>query len=232
MDILNGKKILIIAPHQDDEVIGCGGLIGYAIDHDSSVEVVHVFAGSTGIATKPNGEETIRIRTLEAQAAAEEIGFTLLPNLGFEDRTRPSEVAIQESLIDVIRSSRPEIILLPHAEESDAEHSLVSRVGKEAAWLASANIETKANLKLTPPVKVVLYYSVWSPIATPALYLDITKYAKLKRRALAHYGSQMDETSWLDGSLGINQYWGTKIQSNGYVEVFGCNPIELGGNNG
>lgn len=229
MELLNNKKILIIAPHQDDETIGCGGLIGYALQHGSKVEVVHVFAGSTGIAHLANGTATSSVRAKEAQKTANEAGFVLLENLGFLDRTHPSEYQVQSALINVIRHSQPDIILLPHVNESDIEHAMVSRVGKEATWLASANIETNQTIASIKPVELVLYYSVWTPIHSPRLFLDITKYVDLKRRMLAHYTSQMNATSWDVGSIGSNAFWGTKLQTEGYVEVFDCEPISIGG---
>ncbi len=229
MKLLQNKKILIVAPHQDDEVLGCGGLIAYAIEQGSTVEVVHVFAGTTGISYLPNGEQTSTARRKEAQAAADDMGFTLYKDLGFVDRTNPSENEVQRALINVIRRSSPDVLLLPHADESDVEHAMVSRVGKQAAWLSAAHIETGSEDASIRALDAVLYYSVWTPLSSPTLYLDITNFIDKKQRALSKYVSQMEATSWEHGSIGINAYFGTKLLAKGYVEVFDSEPLDLGG---
>ncbi|MFQ3611471.1 MAG: PIG-L family deacetylase, partial [Fimbriimonadales bacterium] len=47
------QRLLIIAPHPDDEVLGCGGLIAEAVRQGSAVRVVAITAGDgfSGAAT-------------------------------------------------------------------------------------------------------------------------------------------------------------------------------------
>ncbi|MDD3999043.1 MAG: PIG-L family deacetylase, partial [Candidatus Shapirobacteria bacterium] len=78
-------NVLVIAPHHDDEVIGCGGLISLLVSKGYNVSVVHVFNGSSGVAER-SSKVSQKVRHVEAVAASKIAGFTLIPNLNFDDR--------------------------------------------------------------------------------------------------------------------------------------------------
>ena len=219
------KKILIIAPHQDDEIIGCGGLICYLKEKKFDIYVCHVFKGNTGI-DGISAEECQKIRQEEAFSVANYLGFKLLENLNFDDRGNTSKYELQEKLIYLVRDISPDYLLLPHANETDYEHKLVSIVGRESAWLALTNIKQRnlinnLNLKMQ-----VLYYEVWENISNGKLCLDISKYIKEKENALLLYKSQMG-SGWLNGAIGRNAYRGSTLLNHGYCEVFNFEKMNM-----
>ena len=61
----NSKNVLVIAPHHDDESIGCGGTIALLTSKGYSVSVVHVYEGSSGVRSR-YGSEAKSIRTQES----------------------------------------------------------------------------------------------------------------------------------------------------------------------
>lgn len=68
-------RILILAPHADDEVLGCGGLICRRVSEGHSVDVV--IAASGGVKHRHlNSPATLTARRLELQRAAEILGVT------------------------------------------------------------------------------------------------------------------------------------------------------------
>lgn len=215
------KKILIIAPHQDDEVIGCGGAILYFKERGDTVYIQHVLAGDSGI-PGVDSEQCRKIREEEAGKAAAFLGSILLPNMGFCDRKYRFKEQLQNKLIGTLRQIRPDILFLPHRQESDLEHKIVSKIGREAAWLAYVGQD------LSVETPMVLYYEVWSSITGAQLYLDITPYVEQKKRALALYSSQM-KTGWIEAALGRNSFRGTTLNQGGYCEVFTFDKLNLGG---
>lgn len=214
-------KILIIAPHQDDEIIGCGGAIFYFRERGDTVYIQHILAGDSGI-PEATPEQCRKIRDGEATRAAEFLGSVLLPNMGFCDRRYRFEEQLQDKLIGTLRQIQPDILFLPHREESDLEHRIVSKMGREASWLAYAGQGPSAK------APKVLYYEVWSNITGAQLYLDITPYIERKKKALSLYRSQM-KTGWLEAALGRNAFRGTTLNQGGYCEVFTFDKLELGG---
>lgn len=219
------KIVLVIAPHQDDETIGCGGTICKLINKGYNVKVAHVFLGTSGVpGCSPHESSEIRVR--EAQTAARQGGYEVLDNLGFIDRNRARDHELQPHIIRLIRSVKPDLVFAPHSGETDYEHRLVSSAVREAGWLAAAAIfpELGAHLEHAPRT---LYYEVWKNIEHPTVISDITNYQDIKRGMLADFSSQMSQTSWIEGSLGRNQYRGTTTIGRGLVEVFECAGIPI-----
>ncbi len=92
------QRLLIVAPHPDDEVLGCGGLIAEAVQQGIPVRVVYLTAGDafTGAATllsrsTPDSQDYLALgtqRIAEANAGAKALGLSPddLVFLGFPDR--------------------------------------------------------------------------------------------------------------------------------------------------
>ena len=64
--IPENKKILVIAPHPDDETLGCGGLLIQAADNNCNIHILSLTSGS------PTEQEK---REAELQLAANQIGI-------------------------------------------------------------------------------------------------------------------------------------------------------------
>ena len=213
----NNKSVLIIAPHQDDEVIGCGGTIYRLIERGYEVRVVHVFLGTSGVAGV-RGAQSHAIRHAEAEKSAQIGGYTILPNLGFTDRDRSRDNEIQQALITVIRQQNPAVVFIPHKHETDYEHKLVATEAREALWLAA--VDSVGDLPALTAVPRAFYYEVWKNISRPSVICDITTVKHIKRDMLAAFASQMECSGWLEGSLGRNAYRGVTVAGEGYYEVF------------
>ena len=212
------KKILTIAPHHDDEIIGCGGTLALLNNKGYNANVVHVFNGSSGVFGSA-GKEAEKLRYEEAERASKVLNFTLLPTLPFNDRHEGNVVEVQNALIKVIRAVRPSIVFAPHINEKDFEHQIVAKASWEATWLAATSNFPELGNPIDP-VKVFLGYEVWTPMIAPNLYFNITDYEFLKAKALGKYESQVKNTDWVGGSLGLNRYRGTTLKGFGLAEVF------------
>lgn len=224
---MDNKTVLIIAPHHDDEIIGCGGTLLALTEQGYEVFVQHVFEGSSGI-LNTKGKQSVDLRTLEAEQAAKIGGYKVLPNLGFKDRTENQITPISLKLIDTFRKVRPTIVFVPHDDEQDFEHQVVTKAGWEAQWLATTTNFLKPDQKPSTSVALYLGYEVWRPIAVTGTYFDITRFVEKKKELLAAFESQMNLTSWIDGSLGLNAYRGTMLQGHGYAEAFTVRNISSG----
>jgi len=221
----NMKTILIIAPHQDDEVIGCGGTMAKLIQDGCDVLVVHVFAGTSGVANV-NERESRRIRMAEAKASAAIGGYKLLPCLGFKDRDRSRDSQLQSAIITVLRQVKPDVIFIPHKLESDYEHRLVAIEAREAAWLAASDIAPDDGKPLAAMSRI-FYYEVWKNIDKPTVLSNIDNFVAIKREMLRVFSTQMDGSGWVEGSIGRNAYRGVTTAGNGYFEVFETESIAI-----
>lgn len=211
-------KILVIAPHQDDETIGCGGTIAKLIHKGHQVCVLHVFEGCTNFLDH-GAEETINARTKEVKQCADTLGFELLDNLGFKDRTFPPTDQLVSRLIQVFHLHKPNMVLVPHEGESDKEHQLVNFACTEALWLSKIP-DFKGAVDYNKVNSALIGYEVWTPITKPNLIVDISEFSEIKRQAIRTFKSQLINNDWEEGSLGLNAYRAVTHTGKGHAEAF------------
>src|SRR5262249_55735949 len=106
------ETILVVAPHPDDEAIGCGGMICLHRRRGESVHVVFLTSGERGLPDTP-AEVVIALREEEARAAGKVLGvsgidFLRLPDLGVGEHIEQGA----ELLRKVLEARRPNLIYL------------------------------------------------------------------------------------------------------------------------
>lgn len=155
--IANQKSALIIAPHQDDEVLGCGGLIAYKREHNLSVDVVFVTDGSASHHWHPNFQsgELIPIRREEALTAssilgvdAEKIHFLNKPDNQLRLLNPTERQNTVEELAKILESCQPEEVYVPHRQDRIKDHEITYELVQEAINLSGIQVE-------------VLQYPIW-----------------------------------------------------------------------
>lgn len=149
--INSSDRVLIVAPHPDDEAIGAGGVIRYCVEHKIPVEVVVMTDGDTGngIAVERHNESVNAMNVLGLNS--ENITF-----LGYRDGSLPSLLNqnwnynkpyhahgminntnypfsyqknasfcganVALNLEDIICNFKPTIILYPDSEDEQIDH--------------------------------------------------------------------------------------------------------------
>lgn len=183
-------KILVIAPHPDDEVLGCGGTIKKHTTTGDEVSLCVVTKAYTPDWT----EEFIENRQKEIEASNKVLGIKKLYNLDFP--TVKLDGVLQKNLNDsiakVVKEMAPDTVFIPFAGDINKDHKLVS----EASLVA---------LRPKPggSIKKVFYYEVlseteWSKPAQkiedvfiPNYYEDISDYLNDKLKAMKCYKSEV-----------------------------------------
>lgn len=202
------NKILIIAPHQDDETLGCGGYIRKNIDDGHSVSVLFITSGWSGIKNKRvSNNIKEKIRESEAIESGRILGISKLIFLRKDDRSIYADKTLLFDMVKTIQIIQPDIILSPHEDDADFEHKVINKLTKEAVWLAK---EGALITKLSPAknLKEILFYEVWTPIKKPTVYIDVTKYIDLKIKALMQYKSQLQQKDYITMISGLNMFRG------------------------
>jgi LmbE family N-acetylglucosaminyl deacetylase len=176
-------RILIIAPHADDEVLGCGGLIARRVREGHDVEVAVVTMGDVhlGGVVKSTAER----RREELARAASILGIpepaVLFP--GYENRLDTLPRIDLIGRLDGLVAGRDQVFL-PYASHHQ-DHRLVHDAG-----LAALRSRGRPG-----PSLVALYeypYVGWPPEPVPGghYYVDVGGVLDVKRTALLAYGSQ------------------------------------------
>lgn len=174
-------RALVLSPHIDDDVIGCGGCLRKHVEAGDEVMSVY-FADCT--------EE----RILEAKEANSVIGFSRMEFFEYPSKTLRSRKELPERLFSIIDSYRPEIVYLPSFLDRHNDHLAVNHL------LSLYYISRKRDL-------TVCAFEVWTTFV-PNLIVDITSVIEKKKEALSSYKSQLAWNNWQDAAISLNRYRG------------------------
>jgi LmbE family N-acetylglucosaminyl deacetylase len=202
-------NILVIAPHPDDEVIGCGGTICLHADRGDRVVAVFLTSGELGL-KQVSRETAWAIREREAKAAASILGLAGTIFLRLPDWSVGQHVSAGAALLKpILKRERPELVFLPHPKEWHPDHQ------------AARPLLQRALRGAKPPTSPVLRtYEVWTPFAAGEEVHDISKVMRRKLRALRSHRSQLAEFDYLAAVQGLNQFRGALSGKCRYAEVF------------
>ncbi len=132
------SPILILAPHPDDEALGCGGLITRLCREVNPPHVAILTGGGgslRGHSDMPE-EEVIKARRQLTLNSARELGLpeSNIQFLDFVDgylSEQPKEEI--EKLKELIKEVNPQTILVPHSGEGWPDHLAVRQIGLDMA---------------------------------------------------------------------------------------------------
>jgi len=169
------RRVLCVAPHADDEIFGCGGMLAFHAARGDAVRVVVLTDGSQG---DPSALEADieAVRREESRRAGAELGvtdhrFLKLPDGGLAGRP---------DLVEVVRAEledfAPELVYGPSPQEMHPDHRATSH-----ALLAA--------LASRPDCRVHLY-GVNAHVTAGVLY-DTTPFWETKQGAIRCFESQL-----------------------------------------
>ena len=205
------KRILVISPHPDDEVIGCGGTLAKYISKGSQIEIIFLTSGEDGIKGK-NDLETMQIREQESREVEKFMGFRYIEFWREKDGAFTVTRELVQLLMKRIQDYNPDEIFVTHENEQHRDHKQASRLVFETVL--------KMPSHLTKPL--VWMYEVWTPLQHMDRIEDISEYVEVKRKAIQTYKSQCTVMNVEEAVLGLNRYRGEMHSWPGgnYAEVF------------
>lgn len=206
--ITTTDRVLAIAPHQDDESIGCGGMLSVWARAGAATGVLWVSATTTG--------ETVGA---EARDAAAALGLSWFEGIGEPPVGLTEERRNLLSVVAGIRRFRPTVLLVPHDDEDDRQHRVVSALAQEAEWIAAYEVDEEAGTPLPARPRLVLGYEVWTPLRRPTTHVDITSAVAAKRAAITCYASQQEIVEFAEAALSLNRYRGLMSGTGDHAEA-------------
>lgn len=198
---LLGERLLVLAPHPDDEVIGCGGLIAIHAEEKRDVRIGIVTDGTEATSATPDRAAYRDRREAEAITALGRIGVSpeQITFLRFPDRrVAESQVEIGARLRELLRSDRPDLIALPSPAEVHPDHVALARTFCE---LIARDPDLAAELGFAR----IAFYEVSHPIR-PNTIVDISGVAERKYAAIADHVSQLEVRDYISYARGLNAY--------------------------
>ena len=188
-----GNRVVLLAPHIDDETIGAGGVLMKHAGAGDRVAIL-TFADCT-----PE-------RVAEGKAAGALLGahrqeFLPFASRGLLDRTEPAE-----ALGRFLDEERPDLIYAPSLYDRHTDHVAVNVLLARRTRMHALN-------------SMIYGYEVWSTL-TPNVAVDISAEKDRKTRALACFVTQNRANDWSDAALSLNRYRGVTTGAGAYAEAF------------
>jgi LmbE family N-acetylglucosaminyl deacetylase len=122
---VKAERVLIIAPHPDDEVVGCGGIILKYLNQGAKVTIVVVTNGEYG----NFAQESInrQIECTEAWSGHQNIDICF-----WEQEDSHIESTVINNYVDIIREICPHVIYVPWFMDRHIDHFMVNSFLKKA----------------------------------------------------------------------------------------------------
>jgi LmbE family N-acetylglucosaminyl deacetylase len=219
------EQILVLAPHMDDETIGCGGTLALHAQRGARITVVFLTDGRNGSGEvnilygeerERKQRELVELRTTEARAALQRLGIDRMICLDAEDGALDKCDWVAEKLREVLLKHQPEIVYLPFYLEEHPDHRAVSRILLDAVAGTSLQFQCMG-------------YEVWTPLF-PNCLVRIDSTIDIKKQALQEYRSQLQQCDYLHAGIGLNAHRSAGLVNppgfqGGYAEAFYATPL-------
>lgn len=212
------KRVIVLAPHPDDEVIGCGGTLLNHKRNGDRIFIVYLTTGEVFLRDKEQYEKKVVVRKSEAKSVCDKGNFEFLYWSNIQARSiRDNYINLQKDIIKIFQYVRPNYIYIPNEEEKDTDHSITNSLSKESYWLSQAVNE---NNIINSVNSLVYSYEVWSPLNKIHKYVDISSYIDKKLELIKLYASQIEGINYAEGIKGLNQYRSVFACGSGFAEAY------------
>jgi len=198
-------RVLVLAPHPDDESLACGGTLALLSDGGARITVVAATDGEASLSAGVPAGELAHRRRAELRAAASLLGITDVRFLGHPDTgLHAVRGALAAQLADLLTTLRPEVVMLPWAGDDPGDHAALN--------LALADGGVPADVEIWGA-------EVWTPLPLNRL-VDISAVLDRKRAAIAAHTTAHGAFE-LDALLGLNRYRSIAgLRGHGHAEAF------------
>lgn len=195
------KKLLVFAPHPDDETLGCGGTIAKKINEGYEVLIVfltdgrHTLSKLFDIHSDPTPDELSEIRKKEAIRATKVLGVRE-KNLLFFDfvdgMLGENEKEAQEK-VDKILVENPDIaeVYFPYENDYHCDHRVTSRIVRNSIKKLRPSVIRYKYTTMRMHARVgLLIDRFFNLFRNNMLYVDVSELIPLKIAAMQEYRSQ------------------------------------------
>jgi N-acetylglucosamine malate deacetylase 1 len=188
--IYTGKRVMVVAPHPDDEVLGVGGTIAKFFAQGAEVFVLMVSGHLPPLYSRDDYEKTVS----EAHAAFNILGvskskFLEIPATMIGDQPLHE---VNSKISEIVNGFNPHIVLCPYPDRH-VDHRLVF----DSVMVATRPVGVGRDIEIVAAYET-LSETHWNaphiePNFTPNWVVDISEHIEKKLNALRCYQSQISE---------------------------------------
>jgi len=199
---VRAASALVLAPHYDDEVLGCGGLAAQLAAAGAAVRVLFLTDSGGGAEAVADREAYRRRRREESARVCEILGLAGCDHLDLPDGALEHHLdAAVEGIRRAILTQRPELLLVPSPLEVSRDHrAAFAALHRLLSPLRDGHPDQE-------PLRGarILLYEVNHP-AYPDLLVDVGPERETLERAMAAYASQEERHPYWNAGLGLRRF--------------------------
>jgi LmbE family N-acetylglucosaminyl deacetylase len=187
------KKILVIASHPDDEVLGCGGTIAKYVKSGADVQIAFL---ADGVNSRIGDKESLKQELIQrrdcAQKACKILGVTQIIFCDFPDNEmdKVSLLTITRKVEELIGNFSPDTIFTHHIGDVNVDHQLTHKA-VVTACRPQIGKSVRNIFTFETPSSTEWQFPHSAPIFAPNCFIDITSTLDLKLKALDAYAFEM-----------------------------------------
>jgi LmbE family N-acetylglucosaminyl deacetylase len=218
-----GERVMVLAPHPDDETLGCGGTVRLLVEAGKAVRVLFLTSGGKGdpspeASARPGGEAGYSLmREREAEKALRVLGVSGYEFLRYPDRGMYEHYQdALERILGRVNDFAPDTIYAPSMVELNPDHRAAADLSMEIQkrYLPHPAGSGDRAVPLT-----LVFYEVTTPLR-PNVLVDITPVHRRKKRAVKRYRSQLKVMDYLAHIDALNTIRAVTLNGPRYVEAF------------
>ena len=183
-------KILAIAPHPDDETLGCGGVL---LKHKAEGDEIFWLI-ITGI-SEDNGwtNDVVIKRDNEIMSVSKKYGFSDVFNLRLPT-TKIDTLPISDLLgqiTDVYNNIKPNVIYMPFANDVHTDHQIIGKALQSTyKWFRYPHIK---RVYMYETLSETEFNFLENRVFRPNVFIDISKYLEDKIETMKIYDGEMGD---------------------------------------
>lgn len=199
------RRALVLAPHYDDEILGCGGLLARLVAGGCEVRVLFLSDGSGGVEEVEDRPAYGQRRRAEGEAVAAYMGFAGIEHLALPDGALEGALLrLEEAITAALEAHQPELLLVPSPLEATPDHrATFAALHKVLGRLRPE--EPGGDTAAGPRVDRVLVYEINHPFY-PELLVDVSDELETIRGAMELYPSQQGRHDYAAAAVGLRRY--------------------------
>jgi len=199
---ISARRALVLAPHFDDEVFGCGGLLAQLAESGAETRVLYLTDSSGGSEITEDREAYAARRRAEAQRGLDILGIAQLEVLAVPDGALHASIdTAAEAIRRVIADHRPDLLLSVSPCEITNDH----QAAFASLHQALSGLRGGTDLDEIMINCRILLYEVNHPLY-PDLLVDVSNRIELLTTAINAHMSQLELHNYREAALGIRHY--------------------------
>lgn len=203
------KNILLIAPHPDDETLGCGGTLARLKENNCHIKVIIVTDGNNvREASGKNVSDAVSQRQKETINALQLLGINDIEFFTEPDGFFEHTPAFTKQLETILDTFQPQWIFTPSVLDYHRDHCAIG--------LSVLSLWQKRNYK-----ERIFVYEIWAPIPATWVVNISTVYEK-KQQAIQCYKIPLQYCDYSRGITGLMMFRSLYLrqQTDQYAEAF------------